>query len=150
MLDLYRFTYPHAGENLLTLSAYCGTIIQVIIISFLMRETLHTISPLTNPMDQMRSRRGIAIGLILVGLLIVAAAVGYYFYRKHVAETISNRVLTTEEKNAIISEMNKLGGPTLTPAQKESVIEAQSKVVADTKTLSAEEKSDIIKQMNSR
>ncbi len=117
-----------------------------------MQESLHTISPLTSPMGQMKSKRTISIVLIVVGLLLIGGAVGYYFYKNNMkqARTVP---LTTEQKNAIAANMLKNGivfDTTLTSSQKEAIIKQQTKEVASAPTLTPEEKNEIIKQMNSR
>lgn len=139
-------------ENLLTHDVCCGTINEVIIISFLMQESLHTISPLTSPMDQMKSKRNIMIALIVLVVLVSAGAIWYTIYLKNNKQGL-NAELTPEQKGELIGSLKNsgaIGQRTLSQEQVEEMFKAQAQAVATASAFTPEEKAEIIKQMNTR
>lgn len=117
-----------------------------------MQESFHTISPITSPMDQMKSKRNIVIALVIIVIAALGVAVWYTLYQKN-NRPLSGDSLTPEQKQAIVADMKSRGlipEPTLTPQEKQEIVKAQSKAVATAPTLTPEEKAEIIRQMNLR
>lgn len=133
---------------MLTARRHCGTINAVIIISFSMQESLHTISPLTSPMDQMKSKRNIMIAIIVLVVLVAGGAIWYTIHLKNTKQSVS-KPLTPEEKMKIVAGM-KFPESTLTAEEKIAIVKSQTKEVEQAPALTPEEKAEIIKQMNSR
>jgi uncharacterized membrane protein len=113
-----------------------------------MQESLHTISPLTSPMDQMKSKRNIMIALIVLVVLVAGGAIWYTLYLKNSKPTVT-LPLTPEQKMKIVADM-KFPEASLTPEQKMAIVKTQTKEVQNASTLTPEEKAEIIKQMNTR
>ncbi len=117
-----------------------------------MQESLHTISPLTSPMDQMKSKRNIMIALIVLVVLVAGGAIWYTLHLKNKQEA-SKIELTPEQKGQLIGNL-KSGGYTsesvLSQKQIEEMFKAQAQTIATASAFTPEEKAEIIKQMNTR
>lgn len=116
-----------------------------------MQESLHTISPFTSPMDQMKSKRSLMTALIFLVIIIAGGAIGYTIYLKN--KKISGAPMTDLQKQELAEDLRSrgaLGGLALSDDQKQELVKAQIKQVAEAPTLTDIEKAEIIKQMNSR
>ena len=127
--------------------ASCGTIFTVIIISFLMQQPLHTMSPMTTAMGQMKSKRTVTtIILVVVSVLIIGVA--WFSLTKNKRE---NKPITDEQKAAAIAEILKdnPGGSSVPDETKAAIIKAQMKSESES-TLTDEQRVAVISNLNSR